>query len=61
MWHVCEINALTVLVGNPERTRSLGRRRRRWKDNITIYITQIGRESRGWINPAKIRASGKLL
>jgi hypothetical protein len=29
-------NAYAVLVGNPERRRALGRRGRRWEDNIQI-------------------------
>jgi hypothetical protein len=54
-------NAHTVLVGKPERTRPIGRRRRRWKYNITIDITEIAWEGMGLINPAEARTSGELL
>jgi hypothetical protein len=35
-------NAYRILVGNPEGTRPLGRLRRRWVDNIKIYLREIG-------------------
>jgi hypothetical protein len=31
-----------VLVGKPERTRPLGRRRNRWEGNIKINIQEVG-------------------
>jgi hypothetical protein len=31
-------NAYKILVGKPEGKRPLGRTRRRWKNNIKIYI-----------------------
>ena len=31
-----------VLVGKPERKRPLGRPRRRWKDNIKMYLQEVG-------------------
>jgi hypothetical protein len=31
-----------VLVGRPEGKRSLGRARRRWKDNIKLDLREIG-------------------
>ena len=31
-----------VLVGKPERKRSLGRSRRRWEDNITMDLQEVG-------------------
>jgi hypothetical protein len=34
MWHDWKRNAYKVSVGNTERTRPLGRLRRRWKYNI---------------------------
>jgi hypothetical protein len=34
-------NASKILVGIPERKRPLGRPRRRWKDNIRIYLREI--------------------
>jgi hypothetical protein len=34
-------NAYKVLAGKPERKRPLGRPRRRWVDNIKIYLREI--------------------
>jgi hypothetical protein len=33
-----------VLVGKPEGKRSLGRARRRWEENIKIYLQELGWE-----------------
>ena len=38
-----------VLVGKPERKRPLGRPRRRWKDNIKMYLQEVrGDVGTGW-------------
>jgi hypothetical protein len=37
-----EMNAYRVLVGKPEEKRPLGRPRRRWVDNIKMYLIEIG-------------------
>jgi hypothetical protein len=34
-------NAYSILVGKPERMRQLGRRRRRWEDNIRVDPREI--------------------
>jgi hypothetical protein len=34
--------AYRILVGRPERRRPLGRPRRRWKDNIKMYLQDVG-------------------
>jgi hypothetical protein len=31
-----------VLVGNPEEKRPLGRPRRRWEDEMKMYLREIG-------------------
>jgi len=31
-----------VLVGKPEGKRPLGRTRRRWEDNIKMYLQEVG-------------------
>ena len=31
-----------VLVGKPERKRPLGRPRRRWEDDIKMYLQEVG-------------------
>jgi hypothetical protein len=45
-------NAYFLLVGKPERRRPLGRRRRRWVDNIGMDIVEVG-WSDDWIGLAK--------
>jgi hypothetical protein len=34
-------NACNILVGNSEEKRPLGKPRRRWEDNIRIYLREI--------------------
>jgi hypothetical protein len=36
-------NAYRILVGEPEGRRPLVRPRRRWVDNIKMYLTEVGR------------------
>jgi hypothetical protein len=38
-----------VLVGRPESKRPLGRPRRRWEDNINMYLREIGIDGANWI------------
>jgi len=38
-----------VLVGKTEGKRPLGRPRRRWEDNIKIYLHEIGYGGMDWI------------
>jgi hypothetical protein len=38
-----------VLVGRPEEKTPLGRPRRRWEDNIKIYLREIGIDEANWI------------
>jgi hypothetical protein len=46
MGHVARLrkmsNVYKILVGKPEGKRPLGRSRRRWEDNIRMYICEIG-------------------
>jgi hypothetical protein len=37
-----EKNAYRLLVGKPEGKRSLGRSRRRWRDNIKVGLSETG-------------------
>jgi hypothetical protein len=39
-----------ILVVRPEGTRPLGRRRRRWEDNIKMYLGEIGFGDVDWIH-----------
>jgi hypothetical protein len=47
------IRAYMVLVGKPEGKRPLGRSRRRWEDNIKIYLQEVGCDSMDWIELAE--------
>jgi hypothetical protein len=38
------------MVGKPERKRPLGRPKRRWVDNIKIYLREIGWNCMVWID-----------
>ena len=48
-------NANRVLVGKPEGKRPLGRPRRRWEDNIKMYLREVGCDPGDWINLAEDR------
>jgi hypothetical protein len=48
-------NAYRILVGKPEEKRPLGRRRRRWVDNIKMDLREIGWDSMDWIDMAQDR------
>jgi hypothetical protein len=45
----------TVLVRKPEGKRPLGRRRRRWEDNIKMNVQEVGCEGMDWIELAQDR------
>jgi hypothetical protein len=45
--------AYTIFVGKPEGKRPLGRRTRRWVDNIKIDLGEIGWKGMGWIDLAQ--------
>jgi hypothetical protein len=51
-------NAYRILVVTPEGTRPLGRPRRRWVDNIKIYVRGIGWAGSIWF---RIGTSGGAL
>jgi hypothetical protein len=42
-------------VGRPEGRRPLGRRRRRWEDNIKMNLREIGIDRANWIRLAQDR------
>jgi hypothetical protein len=41
-----------VLVGKPEGKRTLGRPRRRWENNIKMYLQEVGCGGMDWIELA---------
>jgi hypothetical protein len=52
--------AYRVLVDIQEGTRSLGRCRHRWEDNIKMDLRDIGWDVMDWIQLAQNRMSGGL-
>jgi hypothetical protein len=46
-------NAYRILMGRPEGKRSPGRPRRRWVDNIKIYLRDIRWGGKDWIDLAQ--------
>jgi len=42
-----------VLVGKPEGKRLLGRRRRRWEDNMKRYLQEVGCGGMDWMELAQ--------
>jgi hypothetical protein len=57
MWRVCgeERGVHTVLVGKHEGKKPLGRPRRRWEDNIKIYLQETGWDCGDWMELAQDR------
>jgi hypothetical protein len=43
-------NAYRILVGKPVGKRPLGRPRRRWLNNIKIYLREVGWNGMDWID-----------
>jgi hypothetical protein len=54
-------NAYRLSVGKPEGKRPLGRPRRRWVDNIEMYILEMGWGGVVWVALARIGTIGELL
>jgi len=50
-----------VLVGKPEGKRPMGRPRRRWVDNIRMYLQEVGCGCMDWIGLAQDRDSWRTL
>ena len=54
-------NMYRVLVGKPEGKRQLARPRRRWEDNIKMYLQEVGCGGMDWIELAEDRDSWRAL
>jgi hypothetical protein len=54
-------NEYRILVGKPEGKRPLERPRRRWVDNINIYLGEIGWDGMDWIDLAQDRDQWRAL
>ena len=51
----------SVLLGKPEGKRPLGRPRRRWVDNIRMYLQEVGCGYMDWIGRAQDRHRWRTL
>jgi hypothetical protein len=54
-------NAYRILVGKPEGRKPLGRRRRRWMDNIKMDLREIGWDGVDWFDLAQNKYKWKAL
>jgi hypothetical protein len=54
-------NMYSLLEGQPEGKRPLGRPRRRWRDNIKMDLLEIGVSYVDWIGLAQDRYSWRAL
>jgi hypothetical protein len=54
-------NAYRILVRKPEGKRPLRRPKRRWVDNIKMYLIEIGWDGMGWIDLAQDRDQWRVL
>jgi hypothetical protein len=54
-------NAYRILVGKPERKRTIGRPTHRWVDNIKIDFKEIGWDGMDWINLVQDRDQWRTL
>jgi hypothetical protein len=52
---VLQLNSIYVLVGKPKGMRPLGRRRRRWEDNIKRNLQEVGGGCGDWMERAQDR------
>jgi hypothetical protein len=63
--HVARIrakrNACRIVVGKREGTRSLGRPRRRWVENVKMDLREIGWGGMDWIDLAQDRDQWRAL
>jgi len=51
----------SVLMGNPEGKRPLGRPRRRWENNIKMNLQEVGGGRRDWMELAQDRGRCRAL
>jgi hypothetical protein len=54
-------NVYRLLVGKPEGKRPLGRPRRKWMDNIRMYLGEVGWDDVDWIGLAQDRSRWRAL
>ena len=50
-------SAFKILTGKPTGNRPLGRRRRRWEDNIRMDFEEIGINAGNWVDSTLVNAA----
>ena len=60
VWERVEVH-IGFMMGKPEGKRPLGRPRRRWEDNISIDLQEVGCEGMEWIDMAEDRDRWRAL
>ena len=50
-----EESCIQILVGKPQGRTSLGRPRRKWEDNIKMYLQKVEQGNMEWIDLAQDR------
>ena len=48
-----KLGAFKILIGTPAGKRPLGRPRRRWENNIRMYLKKISINTRNWVLSAR--------
>jgi hypothetical protein len=65
VWYVARMGVgrgvFSVLVGEPEGKRPLGRHRRRWEDNIKMDLQEVGCGGKDWIELVQDRDRWRAL
>ena len=63
--HVARIDegrsAFKIFTGTPTEKRPLGRPRRKWENNIRMYIKEIGINTRNWVNSSQDRGHWRVI
>ena len=54
-------SAFKILTGTPTGKRPLGRPKRKWEDNIRMYLKEIGTKMRNWVDSAQERDCWRAL
>ena len=53
--------AFKIITGKPTGKGPLGKPRRRWQDNIRMYLKEIGITTRNWVDPVQDRDCWRAL
>jgi hypothetical protein len=59
--HGRDEECITCLIGKPEGEKLLGRPGRKWEDNITVVLREVGWEDVDWIHLTQDRDQWRAL